>query len=251
MIKIIVLDLDKTLLNDRMEISSFSLNVLKRCQKLNYKVIIATARSEVSTLYGLNGYQPNALICNNGALGITENEKFAKYISSKNVDRVIRYLAERKEVQTVKVTTPQKEYSNKENVVKNGVLYTYRDFSKKPLNEEAYKIMISVNAELGLEIMTKFACKYEQVRGERNYIITRADVNKADAVRRIACCYNVKLEEVVAFGDDTSDIAMLELCGAGVAMENALDKVKEAADYVCGNNDEDGVARWLEKHLLV
>ena len=43
---------------------------------------------------------------------------------------------------------------------------------------------------------------------------------------------------------------MLQNCGIGVAMENALDEVKTAADFICDNNNNDGVAKWIEKHLL-
>lgn len=39
-------------------------------------------------------------------------------------------------------------------------------------------------------------------------------------------------------------------CGIGVAMENAIDDVKRLADEVCADNDADGVAGWLEQHIL-
>ena len=42
---------------------------------------------------------------------------------------------------------------------------------------------------------------------------------------------------------------MLKLCGKGVAMENAIAQVKEAADDVCDSNENDGVAKWIEKHF--
>ena len=43
---------------------------------------------------------------------------------------------------------------------------------------------------------------------------------------------------------------MIKLCGTGVAMQNANDKVKLAADYICQSNDEDGVARWIRENVL-
>ena len=57
----------------------------------------------------------------------------------------------------------------------------------------------------------------------------------------------IALEDVTAFGDDAPDIGMLKLCGTGVAMGNAIDSVKEAADIVIGSNDEDGIAKYLEQ----
>jgi hydroxymethylpyrimidine pyrophosphatase-like HAD family hydrolase len=43
---------------------------------------------------------------------------------------------------------------------------------------------------------------------------------------------------------------MIRDCGVGVAMGNALEEVKAAADFICGPNDEDGAARWITEHLL-
>ena len=53
-----------------------------------------------------------------------------------------------------------------------------------------------------------------------------------------------------AFGDDVNDVEMVRNCGTGVAVDNAIDAVKAAAKYACGNNEDDGVAKWLEQHIL-
>ena len=57
-------------------------------------------------------------------------------------------------------------------------------------------------------------------------------------------------DSIIAFGDDYADIGMLELCGTGVAMGNAIDEVKERADLVIGSNDEDGIAGFIENEIL-
>ena len=53
--------------------------------------------------------------------------------------------------------------------------------------------------------------------------------------------------QMISFGDDYSDIGMLKLCGKGIAMGNAINEVKQAADDITLTNDEDGVAVYLEK----
>ena len=58
-------------------------------------------------------------------------------------------------------------------------------------------------------------------------------------------------DSIIAFGDDYADIGMLKLCGIGVAMGNAIDKVKEKADFVIGSNDEDGIAEFIEQGILL
>ena len=54
----------------------------------------------------------------------------------------------------------------------------------------------------------------------------------------------------MAFGDDLADIGMLKMCGLGVAMGNAVDEAKAAADIVIGTNDEDGIAYFLKEKFL-
>lgn len=54
----------------------------------------------------------------------------------------------------------------------------------------------------------------------------------------------------MACGDGSNDLEMVKQAGIGVAMSNAVDEVKEAADYVTLSNDEDGAARAIEKYVL-
>ena len=67
-----------------------------------------------------------------------------------------------------------------------------------------------------------------------------------EAIRRLCEASGMAVDEIAAFGDDHVDIGMLKLCGLGIAMENAVREVKEAADLVIGSNQEDGIARYLE-----
>ena len=60
----------------------------------------------------------------------------------------------------------------------------------------------------------------------------------------------ISIDSIIVFGDDYADIGMLELCGIGVAMGNAIDEVKERADIVIGSNDEDGIADFIENEIL-
>ena len=55
---------------------------------------------------------------------------------------------------------------------------------------------------------------------------------------------------MIACGDGYNDLTMIKYAGLGVAMENAIDDVKRLADEVCADNDADGVAGWLEQHIL-
>lgn len=75
-------------------------------------------------------------------------------------------------------------------------------------------------------------------------------MTKENAIMKIAEVCGFSTDSIIAFGDDYADIGMLELCGTGVAMGNAIDEVKERADIVIGSNDEEGIADFIENEIL-
>ncbi|MDR0948463.1 MAG: HAD family hydrolase, partial [Lachnospiraceae bacterium] len=86
--------------------------------------------------------------------------------------------------------------------------------------------------------------------GRSTGLIMHKNATKWNAIRLLAEKWSIDLSKIAAFGDDYNDIEMLQNCGVGVAVTNALDEVKAVANYICGSNDEDGVARWLEENVL-
>lgn len=74
-------------------------------------------------------------------------------------------------------------------------------------------------------------------------------INKGQGIRDICRVLGISTEEVVAFGDAQNDIPMLQAAGMGVAMGNASEAVKAAADYVTLSNNEDGIAAALERYI--
>ena len=59
----------------------------------------------------------------------------------------------------------------------------------------------------------------------------------------------IKKENVVAFGDGWNDLEMLQIVGEGVAMGNADEELKKIVGRTCDTNDNDGIAKYLEKYL--
>ena len=77
--------------------------------------------------------------------------------------------------------------------------------------------------------------------------ISAPPVTKAAGLMAVAQFYGVPASDVVAFGDMPNDIEMLQWAGLGVAMGNADERVKVAADEITTCNDDFGVARVLER----
>ena len=97
-----------------------------------------------------------------------------------------------------------------------------------------------------LEIVERYP-EFNAVTGGINNIeISDSAATKGDAMMWLAERLGIDREQIVTFGDSENDITMIKMAGTGVAMGNALDEVKAAADAVTQTNDDDGVAIYLE-----
>ena len=85
---------------------------------------------------------------------------------------------------------------------------------------------------------------------KHNLEVMNKGVTKGNAVRILAQMYGINREEIIAIGDNENDISMIEYAGLGIAMGNAEELLKRAADHVTGDYQEDGVAEAIEKFIL-
>lgn len=76
------------------------------------------------------------------------------------------------------------------------------------------------------------------------------NVSKGNAVTELATRLNLTLDQVMAIGDQGNDLSMIKAAGTGVAMENAIDEVKQNAQFITANNNESGVAKAIQKFVL-
>lgn len=98
--------------------------------------------------------------------------------------------------------------------------------------------------------MHKYSNDVSVVSSGKHFIeFTHPDANKGHALEIIAKRYGVDRKEIIAFGDHYNDIPMLKFAGMGVAMGNAVQKLKDSADFVTLSNDEDGFAYAINKIL--
>lgn len=77
------------------------------------------------------------------------------------------------------------------------------------------------------------------------------NVSKGAALELLCQKYGIKKEERLSFGDYLNDIEMMKVCKYSFAMKNAHPKLKEAAAYIADSNDQDGVAKVIEKYFKV
>ena len=81
--------------------------------------------------------------------------------------------------------------------------------------------------------------------------IIPANGGKGMGIEKVLAYYHLTKEQAIAFGDGTNDIEMLQAVGIGVAMGNATDNVKAAADDLCGNVADDGIYYYCKDHHIL
>ena len=255
MVKMIVMDLDGTLLNSNKNISDYSVSILEKCKNNGIKIVIATARSEKSAERCIKLINPDFMILNGGALAISKDRKiiYKKILSIETSDGILNEFKDNKNVGIITIETINNYYVSYESVAwhsdyMHGIYY---DFSK-PLSERTYKITAEVNNnELVKEIGEKFnEVNIIEFTGENWYGFYHYEANKIMALEAIIKLENINIKDVIVFGDDYNDIEMVKNCGIGIAMENGIKELKNIADNICGNNNEDGVAKWIENNVL-
>ena len=107
--------------------------------------------------------------------------------------------------------------------------------------EERQAALRELEREPGLELVGSL--KY-------NIEINAVGVNKGTGLLNLGRLLGIRREEIMACGDGDNDTVMLREVGFGVAMGNAEEQVKEAADYIAPTNEEEGVAEAIEKFVL-
>lgn len=250
MIKMIVLDLDKTLLNNNGHVTAFSKEVVERCRLMGIRVVIATGRSMVAANYAIKDLRIDALVCNDGAQIKIKDILLEIPFENKIANELLMQLSQDREVEIIKATTKHGEYSNIDKSVKNGVKYSYCNFEHALLSD-IYKIMIQTTSNfISEKYKSNFKCNIKRIRESNNFMITNKNADKINAIQKVASYYKLSKGEILAFGDDINDKKMLESCGVGVAMNNASSLIKEIADFVCDTNQNDGVAKWIEMNIL-
>jgi Cof subfamily protein (haloacid dehalogenase superfamily) len=83
-----------------------------------------------------------------------------------------------------------------------------------------------------------------------NLEFLHSTLNILDAVNVVLDKLGVSYEETLAIGDSSSDLEIIKACGIGIAMDNAPNAIKAAADHISGSNTEDGLAKAFEKFVL-
>ncbi len=251
--KMILTDLDHTLLRSDGSISDYTKQVLKKCQDCGILIVIATARYWIGAERYIKEIQPDYEITTDGTLIHQRGEQiYSCSMNQKDANQIIQDLREQNPKTEITVASGCQVFWNSHHISESEKLHkaVFNDY-EKPLRCQINKIVAELSDErIAVEIANKNHCHLQSYRGENWYAFLPEESGKIQAIHELAKLLNLSLSDIVSFGDDRNDMEMLQICGIGVAVSNAVTEVKAIADCVTLSNDEDGVADWIEKNIL-
>lgn len=287
MYKLVAVDLDGTMLNSYGIVTENTKKIIKKTIEKGTDVIIASGRpiDSIQTIakeIGSNNY----FIAGNGALIYDiKNDKviYEKYMSKQKVLEIIKLCEENSIAynvyteKTILATSLKYNvlYYHKENLKKEenkktsiNIVKDMYDYIQNSEGEKFLKISVCDDSKsifnsilrklknieeievLEVSHMSRKMIKQgtEDIPIEYYYTeISLKEVDKWNAIEYLIEKLSIQKEEVIAIGDNVNDKKMIENAGLGVVMEGSTPVVTNIADYITTSNNEEGVAKALEK----
>lgn len=253
-VKLVLTDLDETLLDSEKNLPRENVDALMECRKRGILTGFATARSKVPVEAYAKVLKPDVQVLNSGGLIIMNDTViYEKMIPRETVSQIVDLLKDNPAILDICIETPEGYFCNQGDPFKYGPAYShsrYCDFNE-PFLHDAYKFTIYVlNEDVFFDITGRFPeCKSFSYTQEGWCCIQPVGISKCSGVEQICRQLGIGMDEVMAFGDDITDYEMLRDVGMGVAMANAIPKVAEVAKYTTLTNNEFGVAHFIKNYL--
>lgn len=290
MYKLVAIDLDGTLLDSYGEVSNKNKEIIQKAIEKNVEIVLTSGRPIMSVKnlaneIGCNNY----IICGNGAITYDIQNKdiiYNRFIEKEKVLQIIRICEENSIFYNVytkdTILTKSLNYNilfyNQENATKPEdkktritLMQNIEQYVQDREDEDYLKITICDNDKvvfgsiirklrtikdvdvLDVAHMSRKLIKdgTENVSMEYFYTeITNTNVDKWKAIENLINRLEIKKEEVIAIGDNVNDSEMVKNAGLGIMMENSAPYIKEIADVIVKDNDNNGVAEAIEKYIL-
>lgn len=270
MYKLIATDCDRTLIDSKGYMPKENLEILRKLHNMGIYIIIATGRNDILAkdyldeldigcpIIGCNG----ATMCN----FYTGENYFIKSISEESLNAIFDIFDYYKIGS--KIFTTDTCYTDDKKLFTGGMQLITTAYTKKMNYHVNYELVEDMHSVAGLKNVLKaviinndidFVLKIRDeinanVKGVRavqsnwNCIdINVSGISKGNAVIEYANIKGISPEEIIAFGDSENDISMIKYAGLGIAVDNADENVKQAADQITDTNDNAGVAKALRK----
>lgn len=269
-IKLIALDLDNTLLLPDKTLSHRNKCILQTLHHHHIKIVLTTGRPLPNTkpiLDQLNFTEKDdyVILFNGGLIKNLSNNNILlnKYFSIKNIQHILLILKSLS--LPIDLVTQNHVYSIKEygqsaysQLISRSLPYSQINLSvlNTHTNFQFNKFVVCATSEQ-LSHLEKILSNSPLINNQFNFVRSRRillefvpkNVNKALALNVLLEHLSLTPDNLMAFGDEENDIEMIKLARIGVAMGNAIPKVKAAADFQTLDNVHDGVSEFLESYF--
>ena len=261
----ITFDMDDTLLRDDLTISAFTLDVLRRAAAEGIHIIPASgrARDSMKPFVEQIGCASCYISCNGAEVWSPAHQLLMREKLTREDAQEIAAFGERYQAYAQTYEGPHFYFNAEEDSLwakayaKSSMLSGVRVGPLGPylLEHDTSKILMMDQPE---KIAQMLAAAREQFAGRvsvtcsKPYFLEFAPI-EADKGKALARCgerLGFGLPEAVAFGDSLNDLSMLQAAGTGICVANAREDVKQLISGRCGSNEEDGVAHYIEQHIL-
>ncbi|MCX8735965.1 MULTISPECIES: Cof-type HAD-IIB family hydrolase [Lactobacillus] len=203
------------------------------------------------------------IVADNGSILTQDNQIIARHVFTyKTGIKLINFIQDNYPEVKIAASGLDRAYMNKKAPAKFKSLmhFFYPDSVEVnnlvdiPTSDSLTKLTLSCSSELASELERKFnASNPERIHcttsGFDNIDVMPAGVNKGQGIKYFLRYFNVKPEELIAFGDGMNDKEMIELAGYSYAMKNGDERLKQIAKYEAPSNNEMGVLQVLENYL--
>lgn len=266
-VRLLALDLDDTLLRSDLSISHWSRNIIKKAEASGIAMVLASGRvpaamEQFAKLLGMHrrkGY----LICNNGTTILESDTGIV--VSETKIDPKMAVIAfnladaegfpvqiYENDVMYVSRNNEFTSYDEKLTGLRQVVVEDFRSMVSDGCNKLLIPGDPALLASLESLLRTYLGDNITLFTSKPYFLeVLPATTDKGTALAKVASLLGVAQEEVAAIGDSMNDEAMIRWAGLGVAMANADSRIKEIANAITRNtNEEDGVADFIEQYLL-
>ncbi len=262
---LIALDLDGTLLTDEKTISERTKNTVLEAIAQGHVVCIATGRPHRASIDYYNEMGLNTPMVNfNGALihhpkdhrwdalhsplGIRTAKKIIHQCYELGVKNILaevkdKVYLDRQDEEIMKIFHNSDNHPIKIGSLQNNLLEDPTSLLIHPEEDKIQALRKELDNHASLIEHRKWGAPWHVIE------IVKAGLNKAVGLDKIARYYHIPKERIIAFGDEDNDLEMIDFAGVGVAMGNAIDELKNLADYVADTNEQDGISHFLTDYL--
>ncbi len=265
--ELLVLDIDGTLTNSNKEITPKTLQAIMEAQEEGIKVVIASGRptagiKDIARQLKLDQYGGYVLSFNGGKI---TNFQTGEVIYNETLPmEMLPSIYEEAVEHKVGIIT----YEGDEAIAGNGIdeynelearinkiplreVEDFPNYVRFPVNKCLLTGKPEHMAEVEIKMKERFGNFLNIYRSEEFFVeVMPQNIDKAYSLGKLLKHLELERSQMICCGDGFNDLSMIKYAGLGVAMANAKDTVKEAADYITTSCDEDGIAKVIYKFML-